>query len=56
MRFAAMLHFGLNETPASQKHARPSPYRSGATVSQAKRQRTTKLAMAASRPLRSILL
>jgi len=57
MRFAAMLHFGLNETPPSRKRARLSSYRSGAPVWQAKqRGRTTKRAVARSGSLRGILL
>jgi hypothetical protein len=57
MRFAAMLHFGLNETPPPQKHTALSSYRSGAPVWQAKqRGRMTKLAEARSRSLCSVPL
>ena len=57
MRFAAMLHFGLNETPPPQKHTALSSYLSGAPVWQAKqRGRMTKLAEARSRSLCSVPL
>jgi len=57
MRFAAMLHFGLNETPPLRKRVRLSSYRSGAQVWQAKqRGRKTKLAVVRSGSLRGILL